>query len=74
MIDIKKKIIRFLLDLMYYLIGCTLYAVAVTAFYAPNEISPGGITGIGTVLNYLFKLPIGAVVFVLNIPILALIF
>jgi len=71
-IDIKKKIIRFLLDLMYYLIGCTLYAVAVTAFYAPNEISPGGITGIGTVLNYLFKLPIGAVVFVLNIPILAL--
>ena len=41
-------------------------------FSAPNNIVQGGLTGIGTVANYLFSLPIGTVILVLNIPLFAL--
>lgn len=57
-------------DLLIYLSGGIIYSVAVLIFLSANEISPGGLTGIATVLNYLFELPIGTVMFLLNIPIL----
>lgn len=57
-------------DLLFYILGSTAYSVAVIIFLSANEISPGGLTGIATVLNYLFSLPIGTVVFLLNIPVL----
>ena len=41
-------------------------------FLSSNEISPGGVTGVATVLNYLFSLPIGTTVFIFNIPLLLL--
>ena len=41
-------------------------------FSAPNNIVQGGLTGVGTVANYLFSLPIGTVMLVLNIPLFAL--
>ncbi len=63
---------QFLIDLVYYIIGSCVYSVAVIMFLSANEISPGGITGIATLLNYLFSLPIGTVVFILNIPLLIL--
>ncbi len=37
-------------------------------FTSPNNIAPGGVSGIGTMLNYLFKIPIGITIIVLNIP------
>lgn len=45
-----------------------MYAISVDMFTAPNEIAPGGLTGVGTMLNSLFGLPIGTVVLILNIP------
>ena len=66
------KIKVFLLDLFFFIIGSLVYSVAVIMFLSANEISPGGVTGIATVLNYLFSLPIGTTVFVFNIPLLAL--
>lgn len=64
--SINKKSI--FLDALFFLAGSVLYAVSVDMFTAPNEIAPGGLTGIGTMLNSLFGLPIGTVVLVLNIP------
>ena len=63
----KTKIKDFLIDLVYYIIGGIIYAVSVTTFLTANEISPGGVTGIATVLNYLFKTPVGGVVLLINI-------
>lgn len=68
----SKKISTFFIDIAYYLIGCFVYSCAVTMFISPNEISPGGITGIATVLNHLFMLPTGIVVFLLNVPLIIL--
>lgn len=69
MIILKKKVL--LLDFAAFLIGGIVYSIAVLMFLSPNEISPGGVTGVATALNYLFSLPIGAVVFIINIPLLA---
>ncbi len=69
-----SKIKEFLKDIIYYVIGGSIYSVAVTVFLSANEISPGGVTGIATVLNYLFSTPIGAVIFLINVPLFIIAF
>ena len=70
----KKGIKEFLKDIIYYIVGGSIYAIAVTVFLSANQISPGGVTGVATILNYLFQLPIGATVFVINIPLFIIAF
>ena len=48
--------------------GCVIGAAAYPSFLVPNNIAPGGLTGVATILNYLFHLPVGTVSLVLNIP------
>ena len=57
-----------LLDLLLMLVGSAVYAVEVNAFTAPNNIAAGGVTGIATMLNYLFGTPIGLISFFINAP------
>ena len=63
-----NKIQTFLLDAAFFLVGSLLYAVSVNTFTAPNNIAPGGFTGIATMLNYMFELPIGATIVAMNLP------
>lgn len=63
-----KKIMTAVTDYSIIVLGAIVYAVSVVIFTAPNNIAPGGLTGIGTVLNYLYDLPIGVIIFVFNIP------
>ncbi len=65
----KKKLKTFLLDLLFILVGSMFYGVSVNAFTAPNHIAAGGVTGVATLLNYVFGTPIGMMVFFINIPI-----
>lgn len=66
----KVKVL--LLDMLFFAVGSFVYSVAIIVFLSANKISPGGVTGVATALNYLFDLPIGTTVFVLNIPLLLL--
>ncbi len=66
----NNKLLSQITDLFVYIIGGIIYSIAVLMFLSANEISPGGLTGIATVLNFLFDLPVGTVVFLLNIPLL----
>ena len=66
----EKKVYKFFEDILVYILGGFIYSAAVTMLISPNEISPGGFTGIATVLQYLFGLPTGAMLFALNIPVL----
>lgn len=63
-----KKIKNFCLDSLMFLLGSVLFAAAINIFTAPNHIAPGGMTGLATLLNYLFGLPIGITTLCLNIP------
>lgn len=49
-------------------LGCLLGAMAFPWFLVPNHIAPGGVTGLSTVLNYLFQWPVGLTSLLLNIP------
>lgn len=68
----KRPTVKSMLtDLLFYMAGSLLYAVSVNCFSAPNNIAPGGMTGLATVANYLYDwLPIGTVILVLNLPLL----
>ena len=55
-------------DFIFFTLGAVIYAASVNIFTSPNQIAPGGFTGIAILANYLYSLPIGAITFVLNIP------
>ena len=64
-------------DLLMILAGSVLYAIAIGMFSAPNDIAPGGLTGIATLLNYAsihwnwpIELPIGITTIVMNVPLI----
>ena len=50
------------------LLGCLLGSMAYPWFLVPNHIAPGGVTGLATVLNYLFGWPVGTASLLMNIP------
>ena len=45
-------------------------AIGTSLFLLPNKFSTGGVTGIATIVYYLFKIPLGTVNIIINIPIL----
>ena len=50
-------------------LGSVLYAVAYNWFFAPNQVAMGGLTGLAQVINALLPfLPVGGMVFAMNIP------
>lgn len=68
----KGKVKTFWLDCLYDFVGSCLYGVGILSFTAPNHIAPGGVSGIATLLNYLFGVPIGAMNFAINIPLVVI--
>lgn len=61
---------RLAVDLLFDLLGTSVYSVAVQCFSAPNNIAPGGVSGISVLINYLTGLPISILSFCLNVPLL----
>lgn len=50
--------------------ACFCYAVAISLFLTPNELSTGGVTGIAIILSRVSSLNTGLIFLLLNIPIL----
>lgn len=50
--------------------GSTLYGLGIHSFTAPQQIAPGGASGIGILINYVSGFPIGLFTFLFNIPLL----
>lgn len=61
---------RYVADYLVMILGGASYALSVSFFTAPNEIAPGGVTGLAAMLNHLFFVPIGVTALLLNIPLL----
>lgn len=69
----KKGIVKdFAVDILFDIAAAILYAVSVNMFTAPNQIAPGGVTGLATILNYLLGVPIGITTFLINVPLVIL--
>jgi len=50
------------------ILGVLLEAVALNMFLIPNKIAAGGVSGLATVLYYLFNWPVGMIMLLFNIP------
>lgn len=66
---IAKKFIK---ESIYIVIGCFLMAIGTSLFLLPNQLSSGGFAGISTIIYYLFGLPLGTTMLILNIPLFIL--
>lgn len=58
-----KKTVK---DFIFIIAGCVLLAAAINVFLAPNKISGGGISAIGTILLHLFNVRMSITNLVLN--------
>ncbi len=52
-------------------IGVAIAVAGLNLFLVPAKIAPGGISGIATILFYVFKIPLGFSIAALNIPLFA---
>ena len=63
--ELFKKIVLIIL-------GSFILSVAVNLFVIPNKLLSGGLSGIGLTLQYIFNMPMGVTILILNIPLLIL--
>ena len=54
------------------LVGVILLSVSISSFCVPNKIVSGGVSGIATVIFYLFKIPVGISYYAVNVIFLVL--
>ncbi len=59
-------------DAVFIVAGAFIQAISVVMFYNPANLAPGGVSGLALILNRLWGLPIGVLIMVLNLPLLAL--
>ena len=66
----SAKIVKFGVDQLYTMAGCLSYAIGIYVFIQPNQIAPGGVSGVSIMLHYLTGMPVGALSLLINIPLL----
>lgn len=64
----KLQIRKYVYEVFLLTLGCFIMACATSFFLLPNQLSSGGFTGLATISYYLFKIPVGTTIFILNIP------
>lgn len=65
---------KYLIQALYIIAGLLLAALGYRMFLIPNEIAPGGFTGIGQLANAIMGINVGAAVLALNVPLFLLSF
>lgn len=68
----KIKSNTLLMDLIYDIIGATLYSTAIYIFAKNANFAPGGISGVSLIIHHLWGLPVGIVSLIINIPLILL--
>ena len=68
----KKSVKKRVMDYILITLSSFVYAVAVSLFLDPNNLAPGGVTGISIILNRIFGINTGMMILFINIPILLL--
>lgn len=62
---LKKSALRY----FKIILGTTIMAIGIAQFLLPNKLSTGGFSGLATIGHYLFNIPMGFLVILLNIPV-----
>ena len=68
----SNPVLRHLCEYGMITLGCAIYALSFNWFFAPNNISMGGFTGVAQIINrFLPALPVGVTSIALNVPLFA---
>lgn len=69
--EIRKEILRWMVDIILIIVGGIIYAAGLHCFSAPNNIAPGGVAGISTLINAATGgMNIGILYGIINIPLI----
>ncbi|MGL5000820.1 MAG: YitT family protein [Cetobacterium sp.] len=64
----KRKRLKILLEYLYIYIGTLIAAIGINVFLVPSNLAPGGATGLSILINYMTGLPVGMLIFAINVP------
>ena len=70
MIKEKKTLKTHIKDYIVITIASVFYGVAISQFLDPNNIAPGGVSGLSMILNRLIPIEVGTLILMINVPIL----
>ena len=65
---LERKIGSTLVDILFDILGGFLYAVGYYTFAKMGDFTPGGVSGVALIFNYLYSVPVGIFTMILNIP------
>lgn len=68
----KRAALRWVVDIIIVLLASAIYSLGVHCFISPNNIAPGGVTGVSIVLSTLTPIKVGTLIFAFNIPLMIL--
>lgn len=66
----KETILKNLRQWCLITVASLFYAASIAMFLNPNELAPGGLSGIAIIINHLSDLPVGLMFVLMNIPLL----
>ncbi len=67
-VDEKFNTNKIVKEILGTVLGAFVMATGVSLFLLPNQLSTGGISGIATILYYLFHIPMGISIILINVP------
>lgn len=72
MASIKLNYKKLAVDILFDIVSGIAFAIGLSSFSSPNQIAPGGVSGIAVLVQHLLYLPLGTIMMALNIPLLLL--
>ena len=72
MIHEKKSLKTHVKDYIIITIASVFYGLAISQFLDPNDIAPGGVSGLSMIINRIIDIEVGTIILMINIPILLL--
>ncbi len=70
MIQEKKTLKTHIKDYLIITIASFFYGIAISQFLDPNDIAPGGVSGLAMIINRIINIEVGTIILMLNVPIL----
>ena len=67
-IEEKLNLKKIVIEIIGTIVGSLVMAFGVAQFLLPNQLSSGGISGVATITYYLFNIPMGTMILLINIP------
>lgn len=66
----RRAVLRWIIDIIVIILASAAYSLGVHCFVQPNNIAPGGVTGIAIILTSLLPVKTGTMIFAFNVPLM----